>query len=148
MAAIKLGRNCSINRNTGTYGSPTWTVVPYVKDATLNLAKNEADATVRNSAFELMVGANKQVSVEFEIVEDTSDAGWTALNASYHSGTEIDMAVLNGAAATVGSKGVRAYWEVMNFDRNEQLTGIVTRKVTIKPTWPTDGNFPVEITIS
>ena len=147
MAAIKLGKNCSINRNTGSYGSPTWTAISLVKDATLNSAKAEADATVRGSEYEMMVGTMKQVSLEFEIVEDTSDAGYSALNTSYHTGTQIDLAVLNGPAATSGSTGVRFYGEVMTFNRNEQLNGIVTRNVTVKPTWPTDGNYPTTITV-
>lgn len=146
MAAIKLGRNCSINRNTGTYGSPVWSAVNYVKDATLTETKTEADASVRNSGYALTVGTMLEASVDFEIVEDTSDAAWTALNSSYRNSTGIDMAILNGPA-TSGNKGVRAYFEVVKFDRSEGLTDIVKRAVTIKPTWPTDGNFPVELTI-
>jgi len=147
MGAIKLGRNATINRNTGTYGSPVWSNVALAKDVTLNLDKTEADASSRFSGWTLTVGALKNATVEFEVIEDTTDANWTALKNSFINGTEIDIAVLNGPSATSGSNGVRAYWEVMSFNRNEPLTGIITRTVTMKPTWPTDGNMPVEMTV-
>jgi len=124
-----------------------WSNISLTKDLTLNLDKTEADASARVSGWTLTVGTMKNATIEFEIIEDTTDANWTALKNSFINGTEIDVAVLNGPSATVGSNGIRAYMEVMTFNRNEQLNGIITRNVTLKACWPTDGNYPVELTI-
>lgn len=147
MAAINLGRNCSVNRNTGSYGSPVWTAISNVRDATLNQDATEADASSRDSGVTETEPTMQNASFEFEIKEDTADAGWIALNTSYWSSSSIDVAVLNKAANTSGANGIRAHMKVLQWNRNEQLTGIVTRNVIIKPCHPTDGNHAVQITI-
>lgn len=147
MASHKLGRNCSINRNTGTYAVPVWSPMILVKDATFNLDATEADASVRGSGgYALTVATLLNASIEFEIVEDVADANWIAMSAAFNGATTLECTVLNGPASVAGNTGLRAHWAILTFNRNEQLTGLVTRNVTMKPAWPADGNFPVPFT--
>lgn len=46
----KLGLNCKVYRNTGTYAQPTWDEIPNVRNVTLNLERGEADITSRANA--------------------------------------------------------------------------------------------------
>ncbi len=144
--AKKLGKNCKAYRNSGSYGSPSWQLVSTIKDLMLKGGKKEADATTRGDAGnEITVGTIKQRSIEFEIVEDTTTGEYTTFSDSYENGTGIDMVILNGLINASGATGVRMTVEVMDFDRDEKLDGVVTRKVTAKPT--ISDNYPVVYTV-
>ena len=47
--SAKLGLDCVLHRNTGSYATPTWNACPNVKDLTLSMEKSEADVTTRAS---------------------------------------------------------------------------------------------------
>lgn len=145
--AHRLSRNASINRNTATYASPTWSAVQRVRDATLNESSVEADASTRESSYSMTVPVRKEASFDFEIIEDTTDANWIAINAAYRNHTALDLAILNAAVTTSGAHGIRGYFSVTNFNRAEALDGIIMRNVTVKPTLPSDGNYIVEMTV-
>ena len=132
----KLGLDCKLYRNTGTYEAPTWSEVSCVKDVTLNLEKGEADVTTRaNQGWKASKAALKDASIEFDIMWDTSDVGFVALKDAFMNNTTLEMAVMDGSIATVGSEGLRATVEVMKFPRNEPLEEAVTVSVALKPTY-------------
>jgi hypothetical protein len=145
--AVKLGMDAKLYRNTGTFASPTWTEVPNVKDLTLNLEAGEADVTTRaNDGWRATVATLKDGSIEFEMVWDTSDANFTAIQQAFFNNTSIEFAVMDGAIATSGSQGLRATMSITNFSRSEALEEAIMVSVTAKPTYAT--NAPQWMTIA
>jgi len=145
--AIKLGMDAKLYRNTGTFASPTWNIIPNVKDLTLNLETGEADVTTRgNAGWRATVATLKDASIEFEMVWDTEDDDFTAFRNAFLGNTAVEMAVLDGLVATTGSQGLRATCMVTSFTRNEPLEEAITVSVTLKPTY--NANAPSWMTVA
>ena len=133
---MKLGLEAKLYRNTGTYATPTWKEMENVKDLTLNLEASEADATTRgNGGWRATVAALKEGSIEFEMVWDTADDDFTAIQEAYFNGTEIEFAVLDGDVTVGGTQGLRATMSILKFTRTEPLEEAITVSVTAKPTY-------------
>jgi predicted secreted protein len=134
--STRLGMDAKLYRNTGSFGSPTWTEVTNVKDLTLNLEKGEADVTTRaNGGWRATVGTLKDASIEFQMVWDTADAGFSAMQQAFFSNTPIEFAVMDGDMGDPESEGLRATFDIFNFTRNEALEEAIMVDVTIKPTY-------------
>ena len=132
----KFGMDAKLYRNGGSYESPTWTEMKNVRDVTLNVEKGEADVTTRgNNGWEALKATLKKGSVEFEMIDDSADADFTAIQQAFFGDTAIEFAVMNGDITTSGSQGLRATMDVFNFSRNEPLTEALTVSVTVKPTY-------------
>jgi len=137
--SIKLGMDARFYFcAAGMGGSPTWTELTNVKDVTLNLETGEADVTTRgNAGWRASVATLKDGSIEFEMVWDTEDAGFTAIKDAYFNNTAIAFAVMDGRLETAGSQGLQADFTITNFSRNEPLEEALTVSVTAKPTYST-----------
>jgi hypothetical protein len=115
---------------------PVWVELSNVKDLTLNMEKGEADVTTRgNAGWRATVGTLKEGSLEFEMVWDTEDEGFAALQGAWFGDTPVEMAVMDGPIATSGSQGLRATMSVISFSRKEPLEEAMSVSVTIKPTY-------------
>jgi hypothetical protein len=131
----------------GIGGSPTWTLLGNVKNVTLNLTKGEADVTTRaNSGWKATAGTLKEGSIEFEMMWDTADAGFTAIQQAYFNNTSIGIAAMDGDIATNGSQGLWADCMITDFSRDEPLEEAISVKVTAKPTY--SANPPIWKTVS
>lgn len=136
--AIKLGMDAVLNYKTGGVGGAgSWTELANVKDVTLSLETGEADITTRaNAGWRATVGTLKEASVEFEMVWDTADAGFTAIKDAFFNNEVIGLQVLDGDAGS----GLEADFSITNFSRSEQLEEALTVSVTAKVTY--DGTAP------
>lgn len=133
MAAV-TGYFCKLYRNTGTYGSPTWTEIATARDVTSTLEKAEIDASVRGgNGWKQSVAGLKEMTIEAEILFDTTDAGFTALQSAFFGNTTVDVLALSGPVATPGNQGPRAVCEVLSFTRNEGMQDVLTVSVTFRP---------------
>jgi len=109
-----------------------WAELTNAKDVTLNVEKGEADATTRaNSGWKATVAALKDGSVEWDMVWDTDDAGFTAIKDSFFNDTIIGLQILD----TDAGEGLQADFMVTNFSRGEPLEGVMTVSVTVKITY-------------
>jgi hypothetical protein len=145
--SIKLGMQAKLYRNSGSYGTPTWVEVGNVKDLTLNLEAGEADVTTRsNSGWRATVATLKDGSIEFEMVWDTTDPNFTAIQQGFFNNTPVEFAIMDGAIATAGSQGLRATMSITNFSRSEALEEAIMVSVTAKPTYA--ANAPSWMTIA
>ena len=134
--AAKLGMDAKLYRNDGTYETPDWQVMDNVKDLTMNLEKGEADVTTRgNNGWRATASTLKDGSIEYEMVWDPVDAGFTAVKDAYFDNTPIEFAVMDGDITTVGTQGLRATFTITNFSRNEPLEEAMSVSVTAKPTY-------------
>jgi len=77
--AIKLGMDAKLYYcAAGIGGTPTWSELTNVKNVTLSLQKGEADVTTRaNGGWKATAATLKEGTIEFEMVWDTADAGFT-----------------------------------------------------------------------
>ena len=145
--SIRLGMEAKLYYNTGTYAAPTWVELTNVKDVTLNLESGEADVTTRaNSGWRATAATLKEGSIEFEMVWDTADTGFTAIQQAFFNNTTLEFAVLDDDVATSGTQGLRATMSITNFSRNEPLEEAVTVNVTAKPTYA--ANAPEWMTVA
>jgi hypothetical protein len=134
--AIKLGMDAKLYRNTGSFASPTWNLIPNVKDLTLSLETGEADVTTRgNNGWRATVATLKDGSVEFEMIWDTEDEDFTAIRNAFLNNTALELAILDGLSNVAGSQGLRASFMITGFTRNEPLEEAITVSVSAKPTY-------------
>ena len=145
--SVKLGKDAKLYYCAAGIGStPTWTLLSNVKNLKANLQKGEADVTTRaNNGWKATVGTLKEGSVEFEMIYDPADAGFTAMETAYFDNTVIGIAVMDGDIATAGSKGFWADCAVIDFSRDESLEEAIVVSVTLKPTY--SANAPRRVTI-
>ena len=129
---VKLGMDAKLYRNTGTYASPTWNEVKNVKDVTLNLEAGSADVTTRgNGGWRANIATLKDASLEFEMVWDTADAGFTAIKNAFFGNDPIGFQILDETSG----QGLQADFSITNFSRNEALEEAITVSVTAKVTY-------------
>lgn len=138
--AIRLGMDCKLYYNKGgTWAAPVWSVINNTKDVTLNLETGEADVTTRgNGGWRATLATLKEGSIEFELIWDTADLAFKAVQQAYFSNGSIEMAAMDGDITTAGATGLHALCSVTNFTRNEPLEEAVTASVTVKPTFSTN----------
>ncbi len=145
--SIKLGMEAKLYYDASGVGGSSWTELDNVKDLTLNLETGEADVTTRgNQGWRATVATLKDGSIEFKMVWDTEDSGFTAIKNAYFNNTAISFAIMDGDIATAGSQGLQADFSITNFSRNEPLEEAVTVSVTAKPTY--SATAPAWATIS
>ena len=133
---IRRGMDGKLYRNTGTYALPSWEEIGNVKDLTLNLEQGEADVTVRaNAGWRATIGTLKDGSIEFSMIWDTGDPGFTAIKDAWFNNTPIEMAVLDGPVDEPGSEGLRATFSVIKFGREENLEEAMMVPVSLKPSY-------------
>jgi hypothetical protein len=133
--AIKLGMDARLNFKAGGQGgADAWAELTNVKDVTLSLETGEADVTTRaNSGWRATVATLKEATVEFEMVWDTADAGFTAIKNAFLTNAAIGFQVLDGDSGS----GLQADFMITNFSRNEALEEAITVSVTAKVTYST-----------
>jgi hypothetical protein len=133
---VKLGMYGKLYRNAGTYAAPDWEEITNVKDLTLSLEKGEADATTRaNNGWKATLPTLKEATIEFEMVWDTEDEGFSALQEAFFGDTSVEVAIMDGDMETEGAQGLRCTVGVPKFDRSEPLAEAMSVKVTLKPTY-------------
>ncbi len=116
----------------GNAGSSATNEMTNVRDVTVSAEAGEADVTTRaNSGWRATVATLKEASVEFEMVWDTADAGFTAIKNAYLNNELIGFQVLDGA----GGQGLQADFMITAFSRSEALEEAITVSVTAKVTY-------------
>lgn len=134
--AFVLGLNAKTYQNTGTYGSPTWTLRGNVRDVTINLELATADVTTRGGGgYRQVLGTLAEGSIDFEMIYDTEDALFIALKDAFENRTLIDMAFADGVLPNPGAGNTttyfRAEFSVTNFTVNQPLEEAMTVSVSL-----------------
>lgn len=134
MADALLGLNAKLYYEVGGIDAASMIELTNVRDVTLSLETEEADVTTRsNNGWRATKPTLKNASIEFSMVWDTDDAGFTALRTAFLAGTKIGMKCLDKESG----QGLQFDAAVMNFTRNEQLAEALTVDVSVKPTYST-----------
>ena len=133
-----LGLSAKLYINTGSYSSPTWTVINNCTDVTLSLSRATADVTTRGaSGFRLQVGTLAEGTTSFEMIYDTADTNYTTLQSAFLNLTPVDMAVAFGVITTTGTQYFRASFSITKFEITQPLEDAVKASVEITPTYNT-----------
>jgi len=137
---FKLGMEAALNYKAGGQGGGgAWTELTNVLDVTLNLEASEADLSTRgNNGWRATVATLKSATVEFEMVWDTADPGFTTIKDAYLANAIIGFQILD---ATAG-QGLQADFMISSFSRSEPLEDGIKVSVsatiahsTTPPTW-------------
>jgi hypothetical protein len=144
MAGMRVGTDCVLLRNTGTYGTPIWDAIGNTQDVTVALTKNEASVKVRGTQWEQVRGTIKVGSIEWSMAYDGADTDWIALKDAFLAGTAVDLAAADGPIATSGTVYYRQVSEITAFGRKEPLEEFLGTDVTAKPAIGT--NLPTWVT--
>ena len=146
--ALILGMNSKLYYNTGSYGSPTWTLITNVKDVEVNLDSETVDSTTRaNSGWKSSVVTLRVASITFSMNYDKSDTAHQAILDAYLAGTVKDFAVADGLIATTGTEYFRAECYIKSANYKQPLAGINMNDFTLEPTATSNGN-PSWVTVA
>lgn len=131
----RIGIDAVLNYKVGGQSAAgAWTPLGNVKDLTLNLEASEADVTTRaNGGWRATVPTLKDASLDFEMVWDTEDAGFEAIQNAFLSGSKIGFQALDGT----GGKGIQGDFAIFSFSRAEALEEALMVSVTAKITYST-----------
>lgn len=139
-AGIKLSVNSKVLRNTGTYGSPTWTAIGLTRDDQDNAPWNMTEAGAKETKAMLYAKTRIDLSRQIVVRADDSDAGYQALLAASDSQTSaIDMMFLDGPLTAEGAAGYRFHALVNQVGKPLDIDGVVYVTFECKPTWASDG---------
>lgn len=133
-AGVKVGIKGVVYRNTGTYGSPTWTACPLIRDVTPNFPWDMVDASVRGSRAKLY--AKTQIDLGAQVVmraddADTDYAAW--VDAAVSATAKLDLLILDGPITAEGARGVRAEFLVSMSTQAQNIGDVVYSTFDVKP---------------
>jgi hypothetical protein len=144
MANVVVGLAAKLYWNSGNFSVPVWNEVTNARDVTINMDKDEFDASTRGSGgWEATVMTLKKASVDFDILYLTGDANFTAFLGSYLNNTTLDMLAYDGPYNQAGCQGLRAPMQVSKCSRKEPLKEGLTSEISVKPTY--NSSFPAPI---
>lgn len=130
----RLGGECKLYRNTGTYGTPTWNEVTEVEDLSLGLSKGAGEFRTRASKWVKKKGGKIEASLEWKHIYDPGDDDFVVIRDAFLNSTSLDISVFDGAIATAGNQGLRANMEILEFPVDEPLEDGVSIAVSAAPT--------------
>lgn len=147
--SVRRGKDFKLYRNTDDPydNSPTWGLVPNIRDLTRNFEKEMADASIRGSTFNLQVSTLKNFGLDFQMVYDTEDLDVEAFETCFFDDLLVECLALDGPIETVGSKGVRFMAEVGNFTTNEALRDVGLIDVSLVPGY-SPSNLPRRVHVT
>lgn len=138
-----LGFQGKLYYNTGSYASPTWSLISNVGDIKATLDADEAEINIRAAnGFKLSVAGLIAASWEWSSVYDPADTAQAALIAAFDARSGIEFLILDQAVATSGSSGMRAWCMIQKAPRQEELGNAMMIDFAIKPTYRTT-NAPI-----
>lgn len=118
----------------GTAGSTAATEITNIKNCTLQIDAGEADATTRASnGWKWTIPGLFDASIDFEMVVDTEDPNFTAIQTAFFARTPMAFLFLDEE----GGEGLDADFAIMGFSKPQETDQAQTVKVTLKPTYST-----------
>lgn len=140
----QVGLDCVLGYKVGGYGeSGDFLEADSIADLTGNFSHNEADATTRaNQGWEATVPTLKVAEITGNVVYDTADPFFLALEEAWANREIMGIAMLDGPLES--GRGWKFNCNVFNFTMNQPKDGVVTVDFSLKPTYsPTAPPVPV-----
>lgn len=116
----------------GIAAGGSWVLATNIVDLTGTNTATEIPASTRASnGYTQTEPGQLNADATFDVIHDTADPFYQALEAAFLARSVIGVRVLDGTAA--GSKGLQADMKVFSLTSNEPLDGLVTKSVVLKP---------------
>lgn len=122
MAGPGPGREAKTYYNTGSFASPTWTLLDRIVDLDWDAPASWADVSARVSLFKMEAKALVGLTVNFGYRrrQGVSDTAFTALRGYALGTTKQELALADGAIATTTTQYLRATYQ-FEMGRSEPL---------------------------
>jgi hypothetical protein len=138
-AGTRVAFNATVNLNTGSYGSPTWTPLTLVGSVKMDISFKEADASTRGSGGREQTEPTLLVaSIDFDLKCVPSDPNYVSVRTSCLTRGSMDLQFSTIGAATSGEFTFRDTFKGFKFGQDENLDGIIINNVTVKPCFTTN----------
>lgn len=129
----KLGGECKLYRNSGTYGSPTWNEITNAVDVSLDASKGAGEFKTRADAWVAFAAGKISAGLNVKYVYDPGDDDWSVLRDAFLNNTVIGFAMMDGAIATTGNQGLRIDCQIHEFPIDQPLEEGVTVQIKLMP---------------
>lgn len=119
---MQVGRKCSLNYNTGTYGTPTWTPIGRVSSPSYTQGRPTSRKVYREANTSKNVTGILDREISFQYVVKNAGVADTVLDAlleSLNDDVVLDLALLDQAATESGATGIRGPFVISQADRSE-----------------------------
>lgn len=137
---IKRGWQGEVNRNTGTMGTPTWNRIGNVRDVTPINEMTMFDTTSKDDlGDETEIPTTRKGGGDFEMLYNTGGDDLAALHTLFTARTVQEIAISDGAIATVGSRIRRTWATISKFVDAQKVKDGMLCEISFRPT-PTDGS--------
>lgn len=120
-AGLRAGVGAKLYRNTASWAVPTWDEITAAKDVTLNIEMGLAEVKARLSGVVQHLPTLKTVSVDWNMINDTSIADHNVLRDAHHAGTLVGYAIADDAIATSGTEHYRFDGYLSKFSISQAL---------------------------
>lgn len=144
----RLGIDSKVYRNTGTYGSPTWTEISLVRDVQVNPSWGRADSSSRASKVMSEVKTQLTVAFTLSVKVSLTDTGYIALMDSFvDSDGVLDLMIINGTNTTNGVEGWRFDAGVFTASEDQSIGNTLYRDFEVGPSGHAT-NAPKRVVVS
>lgn len=134
MPGKKLGRECYLYRNTGTYNNAVWNTIGEVVDLNHKDAAAKGDVSSRASSFKKYRQGLRDMTVTFGLrYAGVSDDDYTYMRSAFANGVLTDFWVADGLSNTTNTTGPRFWAQVIEFSHDQPLEDGVLVNVEICP---------------
>lgn len=129
------GRKNKAYYNTGSYGTPVWTLLNRISGVKRAQSRNTSEYNYREAENIKTALGKKKYSFTFKYetkrAAGATDTVLAALQDSFDNETELDVAFVDQAIATTGAFGVRGPFVVADFARDESDESNTAYDVTL-----------------
>lgn len=132
---VKHGWEHKLYRNTGTFGSPTWDLVPNCVDMETPSAMTKSEASIRGNRAKLYAPGQLDWGLNWQMRYDPADTDLTAMRTAFFTGAAIDLMDMDGLIATSGTLGTRAICHLFGLGNPKPLDGIAVFDVEAAPAY-------------
>lgn len=133
--STRHGFEHKLYRNTGTFGSPTWDLVPNVRDMETAQAMSKTEVSIRGNRAKLYAPGQLDYGLNWQMVYDPADADLTALRTAFFTGATVDLMDMDGLIATSGTLGTRSVSHLFGLGNSKPLDGAAVFDVETAPAY-------------
>lgn len=143
---VKLGIKAVMYRNTGAYGSPSWSAMTSIRDVTVTCPWDMVEAITRGSRTKLYAKTLMDLGFSAMVRKDDNSTDAVALLAAAMQDTVLDCLILDGPLTTEGSTGFRAHLLVNLPSEDQGASAVIYDSYEFKPGFSSEG-VPKYITV-
>jgi len=139
--ATSTGRECTLNINTGTYGSPVWAPVTIAKDVTISRSVNKLEDNCRAAgAYKQYLPGLIDLSVDLEVCHRNTDSNWVLIENAIENGTTLDISIVDNTMIAadmlvgIDAVGIRMVCNVFECENSQPLEDPLSDSYTFAPT--------------